>query len=52
MTRAKEKIIIVASIEPEDLKVEDAKNRGPKLLKDYLVYAKEVITQKRTCFSL
>jgi hypothetical protein len=41
VTRAKEKIIIVASIEPEDLKVDDAKNRGPKLLKEYLVYAKE-----------
>jgi hypothetical protein len=40
VTRAKEKIIIVASIEPEDLKVDDAKNRGPKLLKEYLIYAK------------
>ncbi|HEX8060957.1 MAG TPA: AAA domain-containing protein, partial [Cyclobacteriaceae bacterium] len=41
VTRAREKIIIVASIDPEDLKVEESTNRGPKLLKDYLAYAKE-----------
>ncbi|HMJ71439.1 MAG TPA: AAA domain-containing protein [Cyclobacteriaceae bacterium] len=46
VTRAKEKIIIVTSIEPEDLKVDDVKNRGPKLLKDYLVYAKESAQRK------
>jgi hypothetical protein len=41
ITRAREKVIIVTSIEPEELNVEDAKNKGPKLLKEYLVYAKE-----------
>ncbi len=41
ITRAREKIIIVTSIEPEELKVDDAKNRGPKLLREYLAYAKE-----------
>jgi len=46
VTRAKEKIIIVTSIEPEELKVEDAKNRGPKLLKEYLAYAKESSLRK------
>ncbi len=42
ITRAKSKIIIVTSIEPEELKVELAKNHGPKLLKKYLTYARAV----------
>ena len=42
ITRAKEKIIIVSSILPQQLKVEDAKNEGPKLLKKYLQYANDV----------
>jgi len=42
VTRAKEKIIIVTSIYPDQLKVDDAKNQGPKLLKSYLKYALEV----------
>lgn len=41
VTRAREKVIVVTSIEPEELKVEDVKNKGPKLLKEYLAYAKE-----------
>ena len=42
VTRAKEKIYIVSSILPHELKVETAKNEGPKLLKKYLQYAKGV----------
>ncbi|MFT7236798.1 MAG: archaellum biogenesis ATPase FlaH [Cyclobacteriaceae bacterium] len=42
ITRAKEKIIFITSLEPSQLKVEDSKNLGPKLLKAYLTYAKEV----------
>ncbi|UZN23685.1 DUF4011 domain-containing protein [bacterium 3DAC] len=40
ITRAKEKIIVVASIEPEDLRVESVKGRGSKLLKEYLKYVR------------
>lgn len=39
ITRAREKIIVVASIRAEDLKVDDTRNHGPKLLKEYLNYA-------------
>ncbi len=42
ITRAKSKIIIVTSIEPEDLKVENAKNMGPKLLQKYLMFTRAV----------
>lgn len=42
ITRAKEKIYIISSIFPEDLKVEASKNQGPKLLKKYLEYALQV----------
>ena len=42
ITRAKSKVIVVTSIEPEALKVETAKNLGPKLLKKYLTYVRAV----------
>lgn len=42
ITRAKTKIIVVTSIEPEALKVESAKHLGPKLLKKYLMYVRAV----------
>lgn len=42
ITRAREKIIIVTSIFPQQLKVDETKNDGPKLLKKYLQYALEV----------
>ncbi len=42
VTRAREKIIIITSILPEQLKVDDVKNDGPKLLRQYLEYAKAV----------
>ena len=43
ITRAKKKIYIVTSIEPEELEnIDTAKNSGPKLLKKYLIYARAV----------
>jgi very-short-patch-repair endonuclease len=43
ITRASEKIIVVCSIDPADMnKVEGTKNPGPKLLKDFLMYARAV----------
>ena len=42
ITRAKSKIIVVTSIEPEDLRVDTAKHLGPKLLKKYLMYVRAV----------
>ncbi|MEK3886356.1 AAA domain-containing protein [Bacillus sp. FSL K6-3431] len=42
VTRAKEGTIVVSSIEPEDLNVANASERGPKLLKSYLKYARAV----------
>ncbi len=43
VTRASEKIIVVSSIDPMDLRgVESTKNPGPKRLKDFLMYAQAV----------
>ncbi|MBR2930725.1 MAG: hypothetical protein IKC32_05800 [Clostridia bacterium] len=42
ITRAKKKIYVVTSIEPEDLRVDTAKNVGPKLLQKYLKYVRAV----------
>ncbi|MCR9251917.1 MAG: AAA domain-containing protein [bacterium] len=42
ITRAKEKIMIVSSILPNQLNVDGLKNSGPKLLKKYLEYAYRV----------
>lgn len=39
VSRAKKKIHIVVSFEPEQLKTESAKNKGPSILKKYLQYA-------------
>ena len=46
ITRAKSKIIIVTSIEPEELKVDNAKNAGPRLLQKYLMYTRAVANGK------
>lgn len=46
VTRAREHVIIVSSISPSQLKTEDTKNEGPKLLKKYLEYAKKVSEKK------
>jgi len=42
ITRARESVYLVTSIYPEQLQVEDARNEGPKLLKKYLKYAREI----------
>ena len=42
ITRAKEKVMIVTSLQPEEMKVSQLKNEGPKLLKAYLEYARKV----------
>ena len=42
ITRAKTKIIVVTSIEPEELNVAGSKHLGPKLLQKYLMYVRAV----------
>ena len=42
ITRAKKKIYVVTSIEPEELKVDNSKSLGPKLLRSYLTYVRAV----------
>ncbi len=42
ISRAKKKIYVVTSIEPFELQVDDLKNKGPKLLREYLEYVKAV----------
>jgi len=42
VSRAKKKIYLVTSIEPEELNVEKAKHEGPKFLKAYLAYARAI----------
>ncbi|MBM7707762.1 very-short-patch-repair endonuclease [Chryseomicrobium aureum] len=44
VTRAKENIIIVSSIEPVELEVANSKSNGPRLFKEYLKYARAVST--------
>ncbi len=42
VTRAREKIVLICSIQPEQLRTDELKNEGPGLLKKYLEYAREV----------
>lgn len=42
ITRARNKVYVVCSFEPEELKVEGAKHAGPQLFKRYLQYARAV----------
>ncbi len=42
VSRAREKVIIVTSIWPDQLSIEETKNDGPKLLKAYLQFSLEV----------
>jgi len=42
ITRAKRKIHIVLSFDPEELQVETSKNDGPRILKKYLQYAEAI----------
>ena len=47
ITRAKKKIYVVTSIEPEELRVDNSKNDGPKLFKVYLSYVRAVAGGKK-----
>ncbi len=47
ISRAKKKIFIVTSFEPEDLQVDDTKNEGPRILKKYLQYANAISSGNR-----
>ena len=47
ISRAKKKIIIVSSFEPEDLQVDTTKNEGPRILKKYLQYANAISSGNR-----
>lgn len=47
ITRAKEKIYVVTSIEPEELLVEGSKNAGPKIFKSYLKYVRAISNKKK-----
>ncbi|MEM8895287.1 MAG: AAA domain-containing protein, partial [Bacteroidota bacterium] len=42
VTRAREQVVVVTSIKPNQLSIEHTKNEGPKLLKQYLEYAYKV----------
>ncbi|WP_421383355.1 AAA domain-containing protein [Bacillus salacetis] len=46
VTRAKEGIIVVSSIEPEELNVTNTAELGPKLFKSYLKYSKAVASSQ------
>lgn len=45
ITRAKKAVHIVASFSPQQLKVEETKHRGPRLLKSYLLYVYELANE-------
>jgi superfamily I DNA and/or RNA helicase len=40
ITRARKKFIVVSSMEPEDIRVPVNSGKGPELLKQYMIYAK------------
>lgn len=42
ITRAKEQIIVISSIDPQELNVSTSKQLGPRLFKSYLEYARAV----------
>jgi hypothetical protein len=46
VTRARIQVIIVCSIWPEDLRIDESKNEGPKLLRTYLEFARMVSAHK------
>lgn len=47
ISRAKKKIHIVLSFDPEELQVESSKNDGPRILKKYLQYATAVSNEEK-----
>ncbi|MBU1144547.1 MAG: DUF4011 domain-containing protein [Firmicutes bacterium] len=46
ISRAKQKIYFVSSLFPEELKVDDLKSTGPKMLKDYMRYCYYISNKK------
>lgn len=46
VTRARQKIILVTSLWPEELQTEEIKSSGPRLLRKYLEYVREVSGSK------
>lgn len=42
VSRAKKKVYLVTSFEPEELNVDNTKHEGAKIFKDYLLYAKYI----------
>ena len=46
VTRARERVYVVTSLWPDQLKVADTANEGPKLLKAYLQYALDVAQER------
>ena len=40
ITRARKKFIVVSSMDPEDIKMPDNSGKGPELLRQYMIYAK------------
>ncbi len=46
VTRAREKVVMVASFDPPALPVDDVKNLGPRRLKEYLLYANAVSEER------
>lgn len=48
ISRARKKIVVLCSFDPSELKVEESKFEGPKLLKAYLQYVKTVSSQQNS----
>ena len=48
VSRAKKKVYLVTSFEPEELNVDNTKHEGAKIFKDYLQYAKYVSEKSST----
>ena len=48
ITRAREKIIIITSIWPEQLQTQTSKNPGPRLLQEYLAFARNLSEKKES----
>ena len=46
VTRARERVYVVTSLWPDQLKVQETANQGPKLLKAYLQYALDVAQEQ------
>ena len=52
VTRAREEIYLVCSIQPEQLKVDNSRNMGPQLLRDYIAFARDSSTAGGSAYQL